>query len=72
MNSNKHKQDDLAALLLRCRADRKLSLDDVAKAVGLTKKALGSIEQGQSRPRRVNRLRIEEFLRKHGYFPKAA
>lgn len=64
--------DDLPELLFRCRVERKLSLDDVAAAVGLTKKAIANIENRVSRPHRVNRVRIEEFLRKHGYFPKAA
>jgi transcriptional regulator with XRE-family HTH domain len=64
--------DDLPELLFRCRTDRKLTLEQVAAAVSLSKKAISNIERRISTPMRVNRARIEEFLRKHGYFPKAA
>jgi DNA-binding XRE family transcriptional regulator len=72
MSSHRQEKDDLPALLLQCRADRNLTLDEVAKAVGLTKKCLSDIERGISKPRRANRLRLEDFLRKHNYFPKGA
>jgi transcriptional regulator with XRE-family HTH domain len=63
-------ENDLSKLLERCRAERRLSLDEIAKAVGTSRQALSNIERGLSRPRRPLRYRLVEFLRKHGYFPK--
>jgi hypothetical protein len=62
---------DVPDLLLRCRSELNLSLEDVGNQVGLTKKQISNIEQRISKPRRVNLLRIEDFLRKRGYLPKA-
>ena len=61
----------MGSLLLRCRGERSLSLQAVGDAIGLSKKGVADIELGLSRPRRATRVRIEAFLRKHGYFPKS-
>jgi transcriptional regulator with XRE-family HTH domain len=66
------KGDDLAELLVRCRAERGMSLEAVAQAVGLTARGISKIERGEVAPRRTTRNRLEEFLRKHNYYPKAA
>jgi transcriptional regulator with XRE-family HTH domain len=72
MSSHRVGKDDLPQLLLQCRADRNLTLEDVAKALGMSKKSLSDIELGRQKPSRKNRLKLEQFLRKHGYFSKAA
>lgn len=64
------KQDELPDLLLRCRSDRRLTLQDVADAIGVSKQAVSSFEARKSRLRRTTKLRLVEFLRKHGYFAK--
>jgi transcriptional regulator with XRE-family HTH domain len=64
-------RDELPELLILCRSERNMSLADVAKAVRLSVPAIADIERGVSKPRRTTRLRIVNFLRKHGYFPKA-
>jgi DNA-binding XRE family transcriptional regulator len=69
-NSNDGRQNDLANLLVRCRTERNLRLDDVAAATGLTLMTISLVERGKTQPRRTTRAKIEDFLRKHGYFPK--
>lgn len=61
---------DLATLLVRCRTERDLRLEDVAAATRLTVMTISLVERGKTQPRRTTRLKLEEFLRKHGYFPK--
>jgi transcriptional regulator with XRE-family HTH domain len=63
-------QDDLTKLLVECRTERSLTLAQVAKAVKISTVALANIERGLSKPRRTTRLRLVQFLQKHGYFPK--
>lgn len=67
-----YNEDDLVTLLIQCRSERDLSLEDVAKVIRISIKGLSNIERKLSKPRRTTRLRIETFLRKHGYFPKVA
>jgi len=64
--------DDLPDLIEKFRAERCLSLKRAAKAFGISDASLWAIERRISQPRRTTRLRIEECLRKHGYYPKAA
>jgi transcriptional regulator with XRE-family HTH domain len=47
-----------------------LTLEDVAQAIGISAKAVSNIELGKSAPRRTTRAKLDEFLRKHGYFAK--
>lgn len=63
-------RSDLPEVLVRCRTERNLRLDDVSRATGLTVMTLSLIERRKSPGRRTTLLKIEEFLRKHGYFPK--
>lgn len=63
---------DLSEMLVLCRTERNLRLEDVAKATGLTLMTLSLVERQKTNPRRTTRLRLENFLRKHGYFPKEA
>jgi transcriptional regulator with XRE-family HTH domain len=70
MVTRKTYRSDVPNLLLRCRSERNLSLEEVGNAVGLSKRQVANIELGISKPRRTTRMRIEIFLRKHGYFPK--
>jgi transcriptional regulator with XRE-family HTH domain len=65
-----HKEDDIAQLILSCRTERGLTLEDVAQAIGISAKAVSNIELGKSAPRRTTRAKLDEFLRKHGYFAK--
>jgi len=45
----------------------------VAKATKLSQKAISKIERGETVvPRRTTRVRLVQFLNKHGYFPKEA
>lgn len=71
MSDTARHRNELATLLLRCRTERKMTLEQVAKAVGITKKTVSNIERRLFSPRRTTRLRLVEFLRKHGYFPKS-
>lgn len=61
---------ELSRLLVQCRAERNLRLEDVAKATGLTVMTISMVERGHSHLRRTTRLKLEDFLRKHNYFPK--
>lgn len=65
-------KDELPALLLQCRVDRHLTLEDVGRAIGISKQAVSAFEARKSKLRRVNRARLIEFLRKHDYFPKTS
>ncbi|MCI0352844.1 MAG: helix-turn-helix transcriptional regulator [Acidobacteriales bacterium] len=64
------KNGDLIRLLIQCRSERDISLTEVARAIRVTPAAVSNIESGKSKPRRTTRLKLEEFLRRHGYFPK--
>lgn len=64
------KDEELGELLVRCRAERNLSLEDIAKAVGLSVMTLSNVEAGRKMPRRTTRAKLEAFLHKHGYFVK--
>ena len=70
MATTKTYRSTVPDLLLRCRSELNLSLEEVGNEVGLTKKQIANIEMRVSKPRRVNLLRIEDFLRKRGYLPK--
>lgn len=70
-NGNKG-ASDLSRLLIRCRSERALRLEDVATATGLTVMTISLVERDKTHPRRTTRSRIEEFLRKHGYFVRSA
>jgi transcriptional regulator with XRE-family HTH domain len=61
---------DLASLLARCRADKKLRLQDVAKKLGLGVATLSRFERGEGGTARTTQYRVEEFLREHGYLRK--
>jgi transcriptional regulator with XRE-family HTH domain len=71
-NKQTAEAEDLINLLVQCRTDRKLSLAQVAKAVRISTVGLSNIERGVSKPRRTTRLRIVNFLQKHGYYVKQA
>lgn len=62
--------DDLVRLLVRCRVDRKMTLTHVARAIGMSVGAISQIERSRTKPNRTTRLKLEDFLRRHGYFPK--
>jgi transcriptional regulator with XRE-family HTH domain len=64
------RKNELGELLVRCRAERHLSLEDVADAVGLSVMTLSNVETGAKSPRRTTRAKLDDFLRKHGYFAK--
>lgn len=73
MPSTQRTDKELIDLLVRCRAERCLSLAKVARAVKLSPRAISKIERGETVvPRRTTRLRIVQFLNKHGYFPRDA
>lgn len=60
---------ELGELLVRCRTDRNLKLIDVQKATGLSTGWLSELETGKKQTAyRISLLRLEKFLREHGYF----
>jgi transcriptional regulator with XRE-family HTH domain len=61
------KTDPLPEMLLRCRVAHDMTLEDAARACGLTLMTLSYVERGIRMPRRDTRLRIENFLAKHGF-----
>jgi transcriptional regulator with XRE-family HTH domain len=61
---------ELPALLARCRAEKKLRLQDVAKKLGLGVATLSRFERGEGGVARTTLYRIEEFLREHGFLGK--
>jgi DNA-binding XRE family transcriptional regulator len=63
---------DIPSLLIQCRTERCLSLEDVARVVRISRQALAQIERGRTKPHRTTELRIVQFLNKHGYFPKTS
>jgi transcriptional regulator with XRE-family HTH domain len=63
---NRH-TPDLASLLVQCRADRNLTIDDLAKELQLSAGAVSNIERGIAIPRRMTRVKIETYLRNQGY-----
>lgn len=58
---------DLASLLARCRADKKLRLKDVAKKLDLGVATISRFERGEGGAARTTQYRVEQFLREHGY-----
>ncbi len=60
-------EQSLAELLVRCRAEKGLSLEDVGEAIGVSAKSVSNIERAIHALRRTTRLRLEEFLRQRGY-----
>lgn len=58
---------ELAALVVRCRTEKGLSLEQVGEAVGLSGKTVSNIELGRSAARRTTRAALEKFLRECGY-----
>jgi transcriptional regulator with XRE-family HTH domain len=71
MQTRKPSAKDLADLLIRCRTERSLTLEEVAASTQLTAMTLSMIERRKGHPRRTTMLKLEEFLRKHGYFAKS-
>jgi transcriptional regulator with XRE-family HTH domain len=63
---------ELINLLIQCRAERSLTIPDVAKALKMSTGSISNIERGVGKPRRTTIAKLEQFLRKHGYFPKKA
>lgn len=63
-------KDELPELLLQCRTERNLTLEDVGSSIGVSKQTVSSFETRRTQLRRTNRMRLVHFLRKHGYFPK--
>lgn len=61
---------DVPALLARCRVDKKLRLQDVAKKLGLGTATLSRFERGQGGVNRTTLIALEDFLRGLGYLPK--
>ena len=61
---------DIPALLARCRADKKLRLQDVAKKLGLGVATLSRFERGEGGTARTTLIAVEDFLRGQGYLPK--
>ena len=70
MQSTPH--DELRRLVLKCRAEQRLSLSAMGVAVGLSAAGISKIERGKTKPNRASEARLIEFLRKRGYLPKAA
>jgi transcriptional regulator with XRE-family HTH domain len=60
----------LPALLARCRAEKKLRLQDVAKKLGLGVATLSRFERGEGGVARTTMYRVEEFLRDQGFLGK--
>jgi transcriptional regulator with XRE-family HTH domain len=63
---------ELIQLLVQCRTERNLTIPDVAKALNMSTGSISNIERGVGKPRRTTIAKLEQFLRKHGYFPKRA
>lgn len=61
------RDNSLVNVLIACRAEKRLSLEDVAKQIGITRASLCNIERGLSRPRRTTRYLLAIVLRKYGY-----
>ena len=61
---------DVPALLARCRVDKKLRIQDVAKKLGLGTATLSRFERGEGGAARTTQLRVEDFLREQGYLRK--
>jgi len=70
MQPNTPTNKDLAELLVRCRAEKGLTIGDVAKSVRISPMTISNIESGKKHMRRTTRVLLEDFLRKHGYLPK--
>jgi transcriptional regulator with XRE-family HTH domain len=71
LHSSKLQPSRLAELLIRCRAEKGFSLETVAAAIGVSHVTIANIETAKKAPRRTTRVLLEDFLRKHGYIPKA-
>ncbi len=69
-NTKTRSNEVLSQLLVRCRAERRLSLEDVAAELKVSHATIANIESGLKSPRRTTRLLLEDFLRKYGYLPK--
>jgi transcriptional regulator with XRE-family HTH domain len=65
-------QEELAKMILRCRAERKLSLTQMAKALKMSPSGLWKIEQEKVKPNPTTEARIVAFLNRHGYYPAVA
>jgi transcriptional regulator with XRE-family HTH domain len=61
---------ELIQLLIQCRTERGLTQPDVARSLRLSVATISNIENGVAKPRPTTRLKLVQFLRKHGYFPK--
>ena len=61
---------DLADLLVRFRTERNLTLEDVAASSQINAMTLSLLERRKGNPRRTTLLKLDDFLRKHGYFAK--
>ena len=61
---------DLARLILKCRAERGLSLVAFGKAAGLSAAGLSKIERGLVKPNRATELRLIALLTGFGYWPR--
>jgi len=64
---------ELSTLLVRCRADRRLTLEDVRAETGLSVSWLSELETGKKKiANRIHVLRLEKFLVERGYPTKKA
>ena len=63
---------DLVEMLIRCRAERKLTLEDVSRAMGVSPMTISHIERRLKSPRRTTQMLLEKFLREMGYVRSAA
>ncbi len=61
------KTEEIRETLIRHRAEKGLTLRDLAKRIGgITFQTLGNIERGTVWPKRTTLLRIELYLRRVG------
>lgn len=72
MGTHTDKRSELARLMEKCRSERGISLHSAAKRLGIHYTGLSKIERGLTKPRRTTALKIVDFLRAYGYFPRAA
>jgi hypothetical protein len=64
--------DNLADLLIRCRTEKNLTLENVAASTKLSAMTLSLLERQKGQTRRTTVLKVEEFLRKQGYLDRRA
>lgn len=71
VNAKQTELPELIQMLIRCRAERDLTMAQVAKSLKMSQGAISNLETGKAKLRRTTAIRIETFLRKQGYFAKS-